>query len=242
MSRVFFFSDAHLGLESEEKEREKESRLLRFLDHVEGHATHLFIVGDLFDAWFEYATVIPKGYHRLLTRLEDLARKGIETHYLAGNHDYWMRDYFSKHLGIVIHSDPFTISIAGKSFYLHHGDGLATNDMGYRILKKILRNPISIRLYTWIHPDIGIRIARLSSRKSRHYTSHKDYGESDGMQRWAARRIREGADFVVMGHRHHPTSVVIGNGLYVNLGDWISFFTYAEYADGKLELKTWEHS
>ena len=240
MSRAFFISDAHLGLDSKEREAEKERRLLLFLEHVKKHGTHLFIVGDLFDAWFEYRTVIPKGFHRVLTALEDLTRNKIEVHYLAGNHDFWMKNFFRDELGITTYFKPFSVMIDGKKFYIHHGDGLAGRDIGYRILKIILRNPFSIWLYTWLHPDIGIALAKLSSKKSRHYTSEKNYGSNDGLQQFAARKIAEGSDYVIMGHRHQPAEVQIGEGRYINLGDWITFFTYAEFANGNLSLKTWE--
>lgn len=239
MARAFFISDAHLGLESKEKETEKESRLVNFLYYVKKHGTHLFIVGDLFDAWFEYRTVIPKGYHRLLTALEDLTLAGIQIHYLAGNHDYWMGNYFHEYLGMNIYLEPFSVTIDEKKIYLHHGDGLAGRDVGYRILKVILRNPLAIWLYSWLHPDIGIGLAKLSSKKSRHYTSKKDYGEQDEMYKFASLKIAEGFDYVVMGHRHNPVQIQIQKGTYVNLGDWISFFTYGEYSHGILELKTW---
>jgi len=239
MSRAFFISDAHLGLDSKEREAEKENRLLSFLQHVGLHGTHLYIVGDLFDAWFEYRTVIPKGYHRLLTALEDLTRKGIQVQYLAGNHDYWMGNYFHEYLGISISLEPFDATIDGKKFYIHHGDGLVGKDIGYRILKVVLRSPLAIWAYSWLHPDIGIGLARLSSKKSRDYTSTKDYGEEDSLYKFAAAKIAEGFDYVVMGHRHKPVSVGIGEGTYVNLGDWISFFTYGDFSAGKLELKSW---
>lgn len=240
MVKAFFISDAHLGLETKDKEKEKERKLIGFLQHVKEHGSHLFIVGDLFDAWFEYRTVIPKGFHRLFTSLEDLTQQGIEVHYLAGNHDYWMGNFFHEYLGINIYFEPFTITIDGKKFYFHHGDGLTGKDLGYRILKKLLRNPLNIWLYSWLHPDVGILLAKLSSRKSRYHTMQKEYGPEDGLHKFAAKKINEGIDYVIMGHRHKPTVVPIGNGMYINLGDWISFFTYAEFSHGNLELKTWK--
>ncbi len=238
--KAYFFSDVHLGLSSREEEQKKEARLLSFLDTVLIDATHLFIVGDLFDAWFEYKTVIPKGFHRTLTKLEDIVRKNITVHYLAGNHDYWMGNFFSEYLGMKIYHDPFEITLDGKRIYLHHGDGLAIHDTGYRILKRILRNPINIKLYTMLHPDIGLSIAKSSSKKSRHYTSTKDYVESDGMYIFAKKMIEQGYDAVIMGHRHHPTFQTIGKGKYINLGDWVTHFTYAELTNGEFEFKRWE--
>ena len=239
MSKVYFISDAHLGLGNRESDREKEARLIAFLDSIMGDANQLFIVGDLFDAWIEYRTVIPKGHHRLFTKLEDLVRKGVAVHYVVGNHDFWMRDFFRKELGVNTYRDAIETNIDGKRFYIHHGDGFALNDAGYRILKKVLRNPLSIWLYSWVHPDIGYGIARSTSQKSRGYTSKKEYGEQDGMIKAAAEKIRAGADFVIMGHRHQPLLQKIDAGTYVNLGDWMSFNTYAVFCDGKIELKTW---
>lgn len=240
MAKLYFISDAHLGLGTAEEEREKEARLVNFLDFIKCDASEVFIVGDLFDAWFEYRTVIPKGFHRLFTKLEDLSRQGITIHYLAGNHDYWIRDYFQSYLGMKTYHDAFDITVDGKKIFIHHGDGLADKDTGYKILKKILRSKINIWLYSWLHPDIGIALARTSSRKSRHYTSTKDYGEQDTMVLYAGNKIKEGFDIVIMGHRHSPLCRELGNGVYINLGDWIVHNSYAEFHNGRISLKYWE--
>src|SRR5512143_1528982 len=134
MGKVYFISDAHLGLGPKDEERAKESRLIEWFEHVRPDASQIFILGDLFDAWFEYRTVMPKGFHRILTKLEDLTRKGMIIHYLVGNHDCWIRNYFRDELGIRTHADAFGTEINGRRIYLHHGDGLAKNDAGYRIL------------------------------------------------------------------------------------------------------------
>ena len=140
-----------------------------------------------------------------------------------------------------MYKDPFGIELRGKKFFLHHGDGLALRDTGYRILKKILRNPVNIFLYSKIHPDWTAPLAHGSSHKSRQFTGDKDFGETDGMMLFAKEKIeQEQYDVVVMGHRHHPASKNIGNGLYVNLGDWITFNTYAEFDGSTVELKTWK--
>jgi UDP-2,3-diacylglucosamine hydrolase len=243
MSSAYFFSDVHFGVEGRTAEREKESRVLSFLDHVMQNADQLYIVGDLFDAWIEYETAIPKGFHRILTRLEDVVRKGIVVHYLAGNHDFWMRDYFSAELGMITHLEPFDTVIDGKKYLIHHGDGLALRDAGYRFIKPILRSKLSVAFYRWIHPDIGLAIARSSSKQSRHYTSGKDYGEHDGMIQFASAKIAGGYYGVIMGHRHEPFYSVIDNGVYVNLGDWLRHNSYAVAKDGIVSLHSWkEHS
>jgi UDP-2,3-diacylglucosamine hydrolase len=246
MEKVYFISDAHLGLGSREEERAKEDRLLAFLDQIKRDASELFIVGDLFDAWFEYRTVIPKGYHRTLSKLEELSRSGISIHFLVGNHDCWIRDYFHQELGLRIYRTGFALTLHGKKIYLHHGDGLANNDTGYTILKKILRNRFAVWLYSWLHPDVGLRLARASSRTSRQHTAAKHYGDEDGMTAFAKARILEGCDIVIMGHHHQTVVKTIAagagrSGTYINLGDWITHNTYAELAgDGRIELKHWQ--
>lgn len=237
---TFFISDVHLGLGSKEKERAKEDRLLAFLQGIFPSANTLVIVGDLFDFWFEYNTVIPKGFHRTLSALQQFTDAGKAVHYLAGNHDFWMNDFFRDELGIITHLEEFEITLEEKRIYLHHGDGLANNDLGYRLIKPILRNKLNIWLYRWLHPDIGVKLAKGSSRTSREYTAHKDYGEEEGMIREATRKIAEGFDIVIMGHRHRPNIVNIDRGTYVNLGDWITYNTYAELSAGRIELKTWK--
>jgi len=237
MPKVYFLSDVHLGLGNKEKEKAKEKLLVSFLDAIQSEAEKLFIVGDLFDYWFEYKTVIPKGHHRLLTKLADLVEQGIEINYLMGNHDFGMRDFFPEELGVTIFRDPISTTLGSKKFYIIHGDGLAANDLGYRILRKILHNRFNQWLYSLLHPDIGVSLAKLSSRKSRDYTAQKDYGDSDGMLTFATQKIKEGYDYVVMGHRHRPTHQRIGNGYYVNLGDWIKHFTYAVFDGEQVELK-----
>jgi UDP-2,3-diacylglucosamine hydrolase len=238
--RAYFFSDVHLGLGDRTSEQRKENHLLGFLKGILPRTDRLFILGDLFDFWFEYGTVIPKGFHRTLAALQDFTDRGIPIDYLAGNHDFWMGDFFHTELGITIHLDPFEITIDGKRIYLHHGDGLAQKDLGYRMIKPVLRNRAAIALYRWLHPDLGVRLARGSSRTSRNYTSQKDYGEAEGMAIFATEKIRQGADIVIMGHRHMPVQQEIQGGVYVNLGDWISHHTYGELVEGRLTLKTWD--
>jgi UDP-2,3-diacylglucosamine hydrolase len=237
-NRVYFFSDAHLGLGTIEEDRQKESRIVHFLDSIRNNAEHIFIVGDLFDYWFEYRSVVPKGYFRLLSKLAELTDLNIPVSMIAGNHDFWVKDYFKNELGMEILLEPVGMNINGKKFYIHHGDGLLKGDIGYKILKKILRNKLNIFLFSLVHPDITGWIARWSSRTSRRYTSKKVY-EGNGMAEFAAEKIREGYDYVVMGHNHSQSHQKIGTGEYINLGDWISENTYAVFDGKKMQLKKW---
>jgi UDP-2,3-diacylglucosamine hydrolase len=239
---TYFISDVHLGLGPREAEKQKENRLLAFLKEILPSTERLFIVGDLFDFWFEYGTVIPKGFHRTLAALQEFTDRGILVEYLAGNHDFWMDDFFPKELGIQVHPDPYEVGIDGKRIFLHHGDGLAEKDLGYRFLKPVLRNRLAVHMYRWLHPDLGVPLARGSSRTSRSYTSKKDYGEEEAMATFAAKKIREGMDIVIMGHRHEPVQLGIGKGVYINLGDWIAHHTFAEFKDGNVALRNWNPS
>jgi UDP-2,3-diacylglucosamine hydrolase len=236
---VYFISDVHLGLGLREEEREKENRLLALFEHILPKTDELFIVGDLFDFWFEYRTVIPKGFHRTLAALQAFTDRSIPVKYLVGNHDCWMAGFFSDELGIEIHMAPFETHIQGRRVYLHHGDGLATKDLGYRLIKPVLRNRAAFQLYRWLHPDLGVPLARGSSHTSRTYTAHKDYGEEEGLLKFARARFLEGSEIVVMGHRHKPSFTEIDGGIYVNLGDWIVYHTYAIMEGGTIRLAAW---
>lgn len=238
---TYFFSDAHLGLGTIEEDRSKELRIISFLDAIKEDAEEVFIVGDLFDYWFEYRTVVPKGYVRLLAKLAELTDRGVAMTYLAGNHDSWIKGYFTQELGIEIAPDPIERIIGGKRFYIHHGDGLVKDDRGYRFLKRVLRNRFNIWMFSLLHPDITGSIARWSSKTSRAYTSNRKY-EDDDMTEFAAGKILEGYDYVIMGHHHQSRVKRLGRGVYINLGDWIRENSFAVFDGKKLTLKKWRGS
>ena len=238
ISPIYFVSDVHLGVSSRAEEERKLGLLLALLDDVIAERGRLYVVGDLFDFWYEYRSVVPRGYHQLYARLERIAREGGGATYLAGNHDFAIGGFFSDDLGVAVVRDDLTFTAQGRKFYLFHGDGLALRDGGYRMLKRVLRSPLSQRLYRMLHPDLAFGIARRFSHGSRDYTSGRDFGEHDGMRMEAERRIAAGADIVIMGHRHLPRLEPIGGGQYVNLGDWIRHYTYAVCRDGMVGLHT----
>ena len=233
---IIFFSDAHLGLGSREEDRRKEERVVAFLRSVARTAEHIFIVGDLFDYWFEYRSVVPKGHVRLLGALAEIRDLGVGITYVVGNHDFWMRDYFSEEFGIEVCLDPIERVLYGKKFLIDHGDGLLRHDTGYRILKAVLRSPVAIFLFSLVHPDITGWFARWSSRTSRQHTGKKVY-EGNDMVEFARRKIREGADAVVMGHNHRSHIERFEGGTYVNLGDWIDEYTYAVFNGSRITLR-----
>ncbi|MCB2205495.1 UDP-2,3-diacylglucosamine diphosphatase [bacterium] len=235
---VYFISDVHLGFGDAATERVKLERLLALLSSIRDSGGTLYIVGDLFDFWYEYRAVVPRGYHRLYAMLEDLPRAGVPVTYLAGNHDFAIGKFFSEDLGLTVLHDDVQFRVGDTQFYVYHGDGLAPKDGGYRALKRVLRSPLSQWGFRWLHPDLGFGIARKFSHTSRGYTSGKDYGAMDGMRMEAERRLRNGTDIVVMGHRHNPMREQLGGGLYINLGDWIRHYTYAVFRDGEISLYT----
>ena len=236
---IYFFSDAHLGIGKPEDDRQKERRLVSFLKSVEKDGRELFIVGDLFDYWFEYQSVVPKGYVRLLGQLAALTDAGIAITYLAGNHDFWMRGYLQEELGIVVHSEPIERILDGKRFYVCHGDGVDPTDRGYRFLKRVFRNRINISLFSLLHPDLATRIARWSSHTSRQHTGQKPR-EDRYLLEYAARKINDGCDVVIMGHSHVPTIQPLNGGTYVNLGDWMRNSTFAVFDGRSITLHDWD--
>lgn len=232
----FFISDIHLGLEKKEQENKKEKTLVEFLTFARQNCDELFIAGDLFDYWFEYRRVYQKGYFRTLTALQDLTAAGKKIHYFIGNHDFMHRNFFADEIGAIMYTDAAEFNLNGKRFFIGHGDGLVENDTGYNLLKKILRNKIIQSVYSIIHPDIGVALASGTSKSSREYTSHKSYGEADGLFKAAQKKIDEGYDFVLFGHLHKRCNIEHNNGVYINLGSWLESPCYGKFTGNKFEI------
>ncbi len=238
---AFFVSDLHFGLLSRDEEKERERKFVEFLEFAKENADKLFIVGDLFDYWFEYKRVIQKGYFRIFTALQNLTEAGIEVHYIIGNHDFMHRDFFEKDLGVKVYEDPIDIVLEGKRFFIAHGDGLVANDLGYKILKKILRNKTAQKLYSILHPDFGIWLASSSSKKSRNFTTEKSYGETDGMFEAAKKIINKGFDYVIFGHSHIKKEETFKGGKYYNLGTWLKKSYYGKFSKDGFEIIEWNN-
>ncbi len=237
--RSFFISDLHFGLLDEKSEKQREREFVEFLKFCNGKIDKLFILGDLFDYWFEYKRVVQKGYFRTFTALQDLVESGIEVHYFIGNHDFMHGDFFEKEIGVILHEKELKIELSGKKFFLGHGDGLVENDLGYKILKSVLRNKITQKLYSIFHPDFGIWLASSSSKKSRDYTTDKSYGKIDGLFEAAKKKIDDGFDFVLLGHSHIRRHENYKDGEYINLGTWLSKPCYASFESDKIEIIEW---
>ncbi len=236
----FFISDIHFGLESIEAERNKEELFVKFINFAAENAEEVFILGDLFDYWFEYKHVYQKGYYKTFTALKKLTDAGIKLHYVFGNHDFMHRKFFSDDIGAIMYEDPFELILNEKKFFLGHGDGLMAGDTGYKILKKILRNKFLQRLYSIIHPDIGVSLASRTSKTSRNHTQKKDYGEQDGLFLAAQKYIDKGYDYVIFGHLHKRCFENYKNGYYINLGSWLDKPCYGSYRNNTFEIIDWK--
>jgi UDP-2,3-diacylglucosamine hydrolase len=218
---VYFISDVHLGYGTANSDAARENLLVELLQRAARDASHVFIVGDLFDAWFDYRHVIPNGHVRTLASLATLRSAGVPVTYLMGNHDFAHYRYFRDVLGIAVHAGDVEAVFGDMRWYIAHGDGKAFNDGAYLLLRGLLRNRLAQALYRLIHPDLGIWLASKASHGSRDYTTARDFGQEDGLRAFATSRIEAGFDVVVMGHRHQVRQEHIGTGLYVNLGHWL---------------------
>ncbi len=244
--KIYFLSDFHLGAPDEERSLVREKKIVAFLDSIKDSATAIFLLGDMFDFWYEYKKVVPRGYTRLLGKLAEISDAGIPLHFFVGNHDMWVKDYFQKELGMALYHHPQVFQFNGKKFYIAHGDGLGPGDHGYKALKKIFRNPVCQWLFGMLHPTLGISVANYFSSKSRAKTGNTDeifLGEEKEWLIIYSKEVlaKEHFDYFIYGHRHLPLDLKLNNNSrYINLGDWIRNFTYAEFDGNDLQLKKWE--
>ena len=213
---------------------------MRFLHYAKDSSDELFIIGDLFDYWFEYRHVIQKGFIRTLSKLAEYSDSGKKIHYIIGNHDFLHRDFFKKEIGTLLYHNAIDLTLNGKKFFMAHGDGMVKNDLGYKVLKKILRNRFLQKIYSLVHPDLGIKIASATSKTSRSYTSNKNYGISDGLFETAKAKIDSGYDYVIFGHSHNRSLEKYKQGIYVNLGSWLDKPCYGKFEE-KFEIIDWEY-
>jgi len=240
-NKIYFASDFHFGVPDHALSREREDHVVSWLEEIRKDAAEIYLIGDVFDFWFEYSAVIPKGFIRFQGKLAELADSGIKITLFKGNHDMWMFDYFVKELGIQVISDELILERNGKKFYLHHGDGLGPGDAKYKILKKIFRSTFCQWLFARIHPNFGFRIAKKWSKHSRLQNNQKEEFQ-DLSKEWLVSYckellLKEHYDFLIFGHRHLPLDVQLGNSRYINLGEWMNFNSYAVFDGENLELR-----
>jgi len=241
--KIYFASDFHLGVPNAEKSLEREKKIVSWLDSIKTDAEELYLLGDVFDFWFEYKTVAPRGYVRLLGKLAELSDSGIPIHYFTGNHDMWIFDYLEKELNVKVYRAPIEANYNNKSFYIGHGDGLGPGDHGYKFIKRVFANPVCQWLFARLHPNFGIALANYFSRKSRIATGTIDEKFLGEEKEWLVIHSKEllekkHYDFLIFGHRHLPLDIAInGKSRYINLGDWIRYDSYGVFDGEQMHLK-----
>jgi UDP-2,3-diacylglucosamine hydrolase len=241
--KVYFLSDFHLGAPNYESSIIREKRIVKFLNEIKKDAAEIFIVGDLFDFWYEYKSVVPKGFVRLLGKLGELTDSGIPIHFFVGNHDMWMNGYFEQELNIKVYHHPETFQFNNKKFLVGHGDGLGPGDHRYKFLKKLFRNKFAQRLFGILHPSWGMGLANYFSRKSRAATGRTDEHFLGEEKEWLLiyskeKLTKEHFDYFIFGHRHLPIDINLNGGSrYINLGDWIKYNSYGVFDGEQLDLK-----
>ena len=240
-THIYFASDFHLGAPSETASRHREARLVRWLDTIKADAAELFLMGDVFDFWYEYKTVVPKGYIRFLGKLAELADSGVKLYFFRGNHDMWMGDYFEQQLGAQIISNELIIERSGKTFYLHHGDGLGPGDTSYKLLKKVFRSKTCQWLLSRIHPNLTMGVAGYWSGHSRLVNEAQEKRKAVE-QEWLVSYCNEvlqkqTLDYLMFGHRHIPMEVQLNpKSRYINLGEWVVHNSYAVFDGTDVQL------
>lgn len=241
--KVYFASDFHLGIPDRASSLAREKRICHWLDEISKDAAALYLVGDLFDVWFEYKNVIPKGYTRFLGKLAALSDSGLHIEAFTGNHDLWMRGYFEDELNIPVHHHPVVRTYNGKKIFIGHGDGLGPGDHGYKLLKSVLRSPVSQWLYRRLHPDTGVGMAGWFSRLGPKHEAGKEEvfqgPDKEWLVQFCLEKLKEEHfDYFIFGHRHLALEYPLPqNSLYVNLGDWIRYDSYGVFDGTQLHLR-----
>ena len=241
--KIYFASDQHFGAPTIKESFPREQKFVRWLDEVKQDAEAIFLLGDLFDFWFEYKTVVPKGFVRVLGKIAEIKDSGIPIYFFVGNHDLWMNDYFETELNIPVYHKPKEFTFNNKNFLIGHGDGLGPGDKGYKRMKKVFTNPFSKWLFRWLHPDLGVKLAQYMSVKNKLISGDEDakfLGEDNEwlVQYCKKKEEEKHRDYYVFGHRHLPLNIDLNdNSKYINLGDWISYYTYGVFDGEVMELK-----
>ncbi len=246
--KIYFASDFHLGVPDHKSSLVREKRIVKWLDNIKQDASELYLVGDVFDFWFEYKSTVPKGFVRLLGKLGELNDAGIKIHFFTGNHDMWAFTYLTEEIGVKMYREPIELELSGKKFMIGHGDGLGPADHGYKFIKKVFANKLCQWLFARLHPNLAFGLAHYFSRKSRIATGKSDEKFLGEENEWLVVYCKEiianrHIDYFVFGHRHLPLEIDLKNNCrYINLGEWINYNTYGVFDGQQMELKKFESS
>jgi len=240
--KAYFASDFHLGVPNDEISLQREKKIVSWLADIAADAQYLFLVGDLFDFWFEYKHVAPKGFVRLLGKLAELSDRGVEVIIFCGNHDLWFKDYLRKEIKAIIIDRPISITLGDKKIYMAHGDGLGPGGLRFKLIRSIFTNPLCQWLFYWIHPNIGYGLAKIWSSISKENPPEPNEDEKLLIHSKSIEKTYP-HDFYIYGDCHLPkVQSISSRATYVNLGDWISHFTYGVFDGKDMTLKTFEDS
>ena len=244
--KIYFASDFHLGIPDYDSSLVREKLIVKWLDEIKEDASEIYLLGDLFDFWFEYRTVVPRGFVRLLGKIAEITDAGTPVHIFTGNHDMWMFDYLPQELNVTLNREHVTREYNGVKFFIGHGDGIGPGDHGYKFIKAVFANKIWQWLVARIHPNLAFALANFWSGRSRVATEQLQFlGEENEYQIiFAKDKLKtEHIDYFIFGHRHIPNDIELSDSSrYINLGDWIDNFTYAVFDGDNLELKSYKDS
>ena len=243
---IYFLSDAHLGLPDHKSSLPREKKLVRWLDEIKDDAKEIYLLGDIFDFWYEYKRVVPRGFTRFLGKICEITDSGTPVHFFTGNHDLWVFNYLPQETGMIIHHEPLETEFNGVSFYLAHGDGLGKYDKGFRLMKKVFTNKIAQLLFSRLHPNFSMALGLKWSINNRYAETREDLEFKGEEKEWLILHAKDTLeirhfDYFIFGHRHYPLELDLGNNSrFINLGDWISHFTYAVFDGEKTVLKEYK--
>jgi len=245
--KTYFVSDVHLGSSTFIESLEREKRLVRWLEFIRNDAKELYLLGDIFDFWFEYIEAVPRGFTRFLGKLAELSDSGVEIHYFTGNHDLWMNDYLPNEIGLILHKKPSVTNIGGKTFYIAHGDGLGDRSLSFKLIRWVFHNRICQILFRTFHPDLGIKLAHVWAKHSRlkEWKYPKPFlgEEKENLVIYSKSYIQTHpeTDYLIFGHRHIllDKMLSIKNRIMI-IGDWLQHFSYAVFDGKELTLKQFD--
>ncbi|MBQ3957661.1 MAG: UDP-2,3-diacylglucosamine diphosphatase [Bacteroidaceae bacterium] len=249
MKEIYFITDAHLGSRGVPNNRQQEQRLVRFLDSIKERASAVYMLGDMFDFWYEYKMVVPRGFTRFLGKVSELTDRGVEVHFFTGNHDIWCGDYLQTECGVILHREPLCTDLFGKRFYIAHGDGMGDPSRTFRLLRAIFHSRVCQTLFSSLHPrwgvDFGLAWAKRSRLKHGREGGDPPYlGENrEHLVRYAKAYLQQHPDinFFIFGHRHIELDLMLSHSTRLMiLGDWITQWTYAVFDGETMRMENFE--